>query len=126
MRLSLYFGLFHTLELDHTYYGMSKAANLDKMLVAGSPALTSSIKAYRTLTHEINPSSSVGIRLPFPEAIDPVLRAGRLEAVLFQFPPKFPYEADSRRYLDKLLVCFVGGAHSGGVSDAGMVHEPGY
>jgi uncharacterized protein YecE (DUF72 family) len=40
------------------------------------------------------------------EAIDPLLRAWRLEAVLFQFPPKFTYEADNRRYLDKLLTYF--------------------
>jgi uncharacterized protein YecE (DUF72 family) len=56
-RLSLYSGLFRTLELDHTYYGMPKAPNLEKMLVTGGPDLTFSIKAYRSLTHEIDPSS---------------------------------------------------------------------
>jgi uncharacterized protein YecE (DUF72 family) len=60
-RLSLYSGLFRTVELDHTYYGMPKPANLEKMLVTGGPDLTFSIKAYRTLTHEVNPSSWEGI-----------------------------------------------------------------
>jgi uncharacterized protein YecE (DUF72 family) len=107
-RLSLYSCLFRTVELDHTYYGMPKAANLEKMLVTGGPDLTFSIKAYRSLTHEINPSSWEGDAKAYREAIDPVLRVGRLEAVLFQFPPKFAYEADTRRYLDKLLAYFKG------------------
>jgi uncharacterized protein YecE (DUF72 family) len=107
-RLSLYSRLFRAVELDHTYYGMPKAANLAKMLVAGGPALTFSIKAYRTLTHEINPSLWKENAKTYREAIEPVLQAGRLEAVLFQFPPKFAYEADQRRYLDKLLAYFKG------------------
>jgi uncharacterized protein YecE (DUF72 family) len=85
---------------------MPKAANLEKMLVSGGPVLTFSIKAYRSLTHEINPSFWEGDAKTYREAIDPLLRAGRLEAVLFQFPPQFTYEADNRRYLDKLLTCF--------------------
>jgi uncharacterized protein YecE (DUF72 family) len=41
-------------------------------------------------------------------AIEPVLEAGRLEAVLFQFPYSFHYTADNRRYLGNLLSCFQG------------------
>jgi uncharacterized protein YecE (DUF72 family) len=85
---------------------MPKAANLEKMLITGGPDLTFSIKAYRSLTHEINLSSWEDDAKAYREAIDPVLQAGRLEAVLFQFPPKFAYETDKRRYLDKLLAYF--------------------
>jgi uncharacterized protein YecE (DUF72 family) len=35
-----------------------------------------------------------------------MLEAGRLEAVLFQFPYSFQYTDDNRRYLDKLLKYF--------------------
>jgi uncharacterized protein YecE (DUF72 family) len=87
---------------------MPKVSNLTKMLITGGPDLTFSIKAYRSLTHEINPASWEGDAKTYRQAIDPVLQAGRLEAVLFQFPPKFTYEADKRRYLDKLLACFKG------------------
>jgi uncharacterized protein YecE (DUF72 family) len=59
-RLPLYSRLFRTVELDHTWYGMPKDANLAKMLITGGPDLTFSIKAYRTLTHEISPSSWKG------------------------------------------------------------------
>jgi uncharacterized protein YecE (DUF72 family) len=69
---------------------MPKAANLEKMLVIGGPDLTFSIKACRILTHEINPSFWEGDAKAYREAIDPVVRAGRLEAVLFQFPPNSP------------------------------------
>jgi uncharacterized protein YecE (DUF72 family) len=85
---------------------MPKAANLERMLATGGPHLTFSIKAYRSLTHVINPSSWERDAKIYREAIDPVLQAGRLEAVLFQFPPKFTYDADKRRYLGRLLTYF--------------------
>jgi uncharacterized protein YecE (DUF72 family) len=105
-RLPLYSGLFRTVELDHTYYGIPKASNLEKMLVTGGPDMTFSIKAYRSLTHEIDPSCWEEDAKTYREAINPIVRAGRLEAVLFQFPPKFTYEPDKRRYLDRLLAFF--------------------
>jgi uncharacterized protein YecE (DUF72 family) len=85
---------------------MPKAATLEKMLVTGSLDLTFSIKACRTLTHELNPSFWEGDAKAYRKAIDSVLRTGRLEAVLFHLPPKFIYKADKRRYLDKLLAYF--------------------
>jgi hypothetical protein len=85
---------------------MPKAANLDKILLTGGPVLTFSMKTCRPLTHEINPSSWEREAKAYWEAIDPVFRARWLEAVLFHSLPKFTNKADSRRYLDKLLVCF--------------------
>jgi uncharacterized protein YecE (DUF72 family) len=107
-RLPRYSRLFRTVEFDHTWYGMPKASNLTKALIVGGPDLTFSIKACRTLTHEIHPLSWKEEAKAYREAIEPVLQAGRLEAVLFQFSPQFAYEADRRRYLDKLLACFKG------------------
>jgi uncharacterized protein YecE (DUF72 family) len=40
------------------------------------------------------------------DAIEALLTAGRLEAVLFQFPDTFHYEDDARRYLDKVLTYY--------------------
>jgi uncharacterized protein YecE (DUF72 family) len=105
-RLRLYSELFSTVELDFAYYAMPKSENLAKMLIDGGPSLTFSIKAYRTLTHEVNPSAWEEDAKTYREAIEPLLEAGRLEAVLFQFPYSFHYEADRRRYLDKLLTYF--------------------
>ncbi|AEF82602.1 DUF72 domain-containing protein [Leadbettera azotonutricia] len=106
--LSLYARRFRTVELDYTYYSMPKAENLAKMLVDGGASLTFSVKAHQSLTHKIDPAKWEQDAKTFREAIDPVLRAGRLEAVLVQFPYSFKYEEKNRRYLDSLLSFFSG------------------
>jgi len=104
--LACYAGLFPTVELNFSYHGMPKAQNLAKMLVDGGPNLRFSMKAHKTLTHEINPGQWEGEAKTYLNAIEPMLEAGRLDAVLFQFPYSFMYGDDNRRYLDKLLKFF--------------------
>jgi uncharacterized protein YecE (DUF72 family) len=58
-KLGLYSGLFGTVELDNTYYGMPKAEHMAKKLVDGGPDLTFSIKANDSLTHQIKPAEWV-------------------------------------------------------------------
>ena len=106
--LARYSELFPTVELNFSYYTMPKADNLAKMLADGGDKLTFSIKAHKTLTHEINPSLWEGEATTYLNAIEPLVSAGRLEAVLFQFPYSFKYEDENRRYLDKLLKHFKG------------------
>jgi uncharacterized protein YecE (DUF72 family) len=76
--------------------------------ISGWPKLTFAIKAHKTFTHEVNPSGWEGDAKTYLNAIEPMLKAGRLEAVLFQFPYSFGYTDDNRRYLDRLLKCFKG------------------
>jgi uncharacterized protein YecE (DUF72 family) len=104
--LECYSGLFPTVELNFSYYQMPKAQNLANMLVKSGENLTFSIKAHKTLTHEINLSLWEEEAKTYLTAIESILGAGRLEAVLFQFPYSFKYEDDNRRYLDKLLKYF--------------------
>jgi len=104
--LACYAELFSTVELNYSYHAMPKANNLAKMLIDGGPKLRFSIKAHRTLTHEINPSLWEGEAKTYLTAIEPLIEAGRLDTVLFQFPYSFKYEDDNRRYLDKLLKTF--------------------
>jgi uncharacterized protein YecE (DUF72 family) len=106
--LSCYSGLFPTVELNFSYYKMPKAQSLAKMLADSGHDLTFSIKAHKTLTHEINLSQWEEDAKTFLTAIEPVLEAGRLEAVLLQFPYSFHYTGDNRRYLDRLLKFFKG------------------
>jgi uncharacterized protein YecE (DUF72 family) len=105
--LACYSGMFPTVELNFSYHAMPKAQNLAKMLADGGDKLTFSIKAHKTLTHEI-PSQWEGEAKIYLNAIEPMLGAGRLEAVLFQFPYSFHYTVENRRYLDKLLAYFKG------------------
>jgi uncharacterized protein YecE (DUF72 family) len=101
-------------ELDFAFYAMPKAENLAKMLVAGGPRLTFSIKAFQELTHRVDPLKWPDTAKRYLDAIAPLREAspgfpgGRLEAVLFQFPYQFEYTPGNRRYLDKLLSFFAG------------------
>lgn len=104
--LGCYSGLFPTVELNFSYYIMPKAENLAKMLIDGGDSLTFTIKAHRTLTHDVDPALWESEAKTYKNAIEPLLETGRLEAVLFQFPYSFKYEDDNRRYLDKLLKYF--------------------
>jgi uncharacterized protein YecE (DUF72 family) len=106
--LGCYSELFPTVELNFSYYKMPEAGNLAKMLAAGGPRLGFSIKAHKTLTHEINSSQWEGEAKTYLTAIEPFLEAKRLEAVLFQFPYSFHYTPENRTYLDKLLRYFKG------------------
>jgi len=106
--LSSYAGLFPTVELNFSYYAMPKPENLAKMLADGGPNLSFAIKAIQTLTHKVDASQWEEEAKTYRTAIEPVLEAGRLEAVLFQFPYSFHYTEDNRRYLDKLLKFFKG------------------
>jgi uncharacterized protein YecE (DUF72 family) len=101
-----YSNLLPTVELNFSYHAIPKSENLKKMLVESGENLTFSIKAYRTLTHEINHSQWENEAKTYLTAIDPLLKSNRLETVLFQFPYSFKYENDNRRYLDKLLKYF--------------------
>jgi len=107
--LAAYAGRFSTLELNFSYYGMPRAAQLAALLDrAASPSLDFSIKAHRSLTHEIEPSSYRERAAEFRSGIAPLLRAGRLAAVLLEFPFGFAYRPEERRYLDRLLAEFAG------------------
>jgi len=106
--LPCYAGLFPTVELNFSYYKMPEAKNLSKMLIDGGPNLTFAIKAHQTLTHKIDSNNWEENAKTYLTAIEPMLEAKRLEAVLFQFPYSFQYSDDNRRYLDKLLKYFKG------------------
>ena len=103
-----YSNLLPTVELNFSYHAIPKSENLSKMLIDGGENLTFSIKAYRTLTHEINYSQWENDAKTYLKAIEPLIYSNRLEAVLFQFPFSFKYENENRRYLDKLLKFFKG------------------
>jgi uncharacterized protein YecE (DUF72 family) len=106
--------MFPTVELDFAFYAMPKAENLTKMLVEGGASFTFSIKAFQELTHRVDPVKWPEVAKRYLEAITPLREAGpgfpagRLEAVLFQFPWQFGYTPENRRYLDRLLGFFRG------------------
>ena len=106
--LPYYSSIFPILEVDYTYYQMPKAENLKNMVDEAGPSLTFSLKATETLTHTVDPHNWKKEAKLYITAIEPIRSAGRLDAILFQFPASFRYKDYNRRYLSELLEVFSG------------------
>jgi uncharacterized protein YecE (DUF72 family) len=104
--LKQYASMFTTVELNFSYYKMPTAEQLTRLMEQAGPSLVFSIKANEALTHKIDPGAWKDAARSFGEALEPLLKADRLGALLFQFPYSFHYEVDRRRYLDALLAQF--------------------
>lgn len=94
---------FETIELNFSYYGMPKAENIAKLLGQTRRPIDFSIKANQALTHTVDPASWRDSAMEFARGIAPLQEAGRLCAVLLEFPYSFHYRDDERRYLDGIL-----------------------
>ncbi len=101
--LGFYAESFRTVELNFSYYRMPSAGQTADMLRRAGGGLDFSVKAHKSLTHEVDPASWKDAAAEYRRALHPLVKAGRLGAVLFQFPSSFHYEPDRRRYLDALL-----------------------
>ncbi len=106
--LTQYAAMFPTVELNFSYYKMPAAEQLARFLEEAGPSLLFSIKANEALTHKVDPAAWREAAETFAAALEPLRKAGRLGALLFQFPYSFHYEVDRRRYLDALLGRFAG------------------
>jgi uncharacterized protein YecE (DUF72 family) len=67
--------------------------------VAGRPGFTFTLKAHQSLTHHGHTGFAAELA-PLRRAIDPLVDAGRLGAVLLQFPWSFRFDDESRAQLD--------------------------
>ncbi len=101
--LSFYSEQFDTLEINFTYYGQPRAEIFDRMLGRLRRPIDFAVKAYRNLTHERDARTLPATACEFRAGIDPLIRAGRLAAVLLEFPSSFHYSAGERVYLARLL-----------------------
>lgn len=105
--LGLYAAAFPVVELNFSYYTQPTASALERMVRATPEGFLFSIKAHRSLTHEPGPDPGADARR-FREGISPLVEAGRLAAVLFQFPYSFHYTPEARRRLASLCEAFRG------------------
>jgi uncharacterized protein YecE (DUF72 family) len=105
--LDLYAQEFSIVELNFSYYRMPGAIMLEKMLGKTPPGFLFNIKAHKSLTHERDDKSLENAKV-FKDNIAPLIEAGRIGAVLFQFPYSFHYTPENRKYLDKLCREFHG------------------
>jgi uncharacterized protein YecE (DUF72 family) len=105
--LQLYAQLFPMTELNFSYYRQPDPRMLERMAHVTGDEFRFSIKAHKSLTHEV----TTGYRAEaatFKEGIAPLVEASKLCAILFQFPYSFHYTPQNRTYLRKLCDEFAG------------------
>jgi len=101
--LGLYARHFPVTELNYTWYQMPKAGVMERTVQNAPPGFDFAVKLTRTLTHEIDPRNWRQEALRFREGITPLKQAGRLPAVLVQFPPSFDRGRANRLHLARLF-----------------------
>lgn len=92
-KLKAYSAYFPIVEVDSSFYANQPVKNYIKWMDETPASFSFIIKAYQGLTGHLrgkNPFGSMEeMFTSFKESIQPVLAAGKLKAVLFQYPPWF-------------------------------------
>lgn len=110
--LRFYAEHFDTVEINSTFYGVPTPATARGWVERTPPGFEFSLKLYQKFTHpgmfhkttgEDPWSLSQKDVDEFRLALDPIASAGKLGALLAQFPASFRNEPDARAYLDWLL-----------------------
>jgi uncharacterized protein YecE (DUF72 family) len=109
--LAYYAEFFDTVEVNSTFYRMPEAALSQAWLGRTPSSFLFAVKLYQKFTHPdmylarpgaTNWDVSAADLDLFRLGIAPLAEAGRLAAILLQFPPSFHAEPDTRDYLDWL------------------------
>jgi uncharacterized protein YecE (DUF72 family) len=102
---------FNTVEVNSTFYGQPRVDVCRAWAERTPPGFEFSVKLYRKFTHPKmvghEPANVFDID-DFKRGIDPLASAGKLGALLAQFPPSFKSDAASLEYLQWLLDAFAG------------------
>jgi uncharacterized protein YecE (DUF72 family) len=98
---SYYSNYFSALELNFSFYRIPAGGMLRKFLRPSVCLPDLSIKAFRGITHIHEPDSVIPV---FLEAIKPLVEAGRIQTILFQFPYSFIPEKESWKLLEKIAM----------------------
>ena len=113
--LAFYAEHFDTVEINSTFYRIPAADAARKWADRTPPGFEFSLKLYQKFTHPDmfaaatgSDPSDLGRRDvdEFRAAIDPLAEAGKLGALLAQFPASFKNDPDARGYLEWLLEAF--------------------
>ena len=99
-------GFFNTVEINTSYYGPPRPTAAKKWMssVAENSSFRFTAKLFHSFTHERNPASND--ETEFKDGIAPIAEAGRLGALLLQFPWSFKSSPDNREYLIRLAKRF--------------------
>lgn len=102
--LPYYAGSFTAVEIDSTFYGVPQPATIERMAARTPPEFRFTFKLPQTATH---PAGNVYGRVhdevrQLLDVLEPMRSAGKLSALLAQFPNQFEPGANAQRYLDSL------------------------
>jgi uncharacterized protein YecE (DUF72 family) len=105
--LALVAKYFDTAEINSSFYHPPSPDTARSWLrrIAHNPNFIFTAKLYRAFTHERGKATNDDERA-FHEGIDPLAAAGKLGAVLIQFPWSFKNEGEERGYLNQLVERF--------------------
>jgi uncharacterized protein YecE (DUF72 family) len=122
-RLAFYAQQFPLVEVDATYYSPPAEATAERWAGRTPPDFLFNIKAFSLLTghptkptsiykdirpetekktiypDDLSPQAYEDVWSRFLSALDPLVAAGKLGAILFQFPPWFTIRRDNKQYL---------------------------
>ena len=102
---------FDTVEINTTFYGQPKAAVAQSWADRTPADFAFSLKLHRDLTHT---AAATGLQLDrsasdsYRAGVEPLADAGKIGALLAQFPASFKQTPESLGYLDALLGWFRG------------------
>jgi uncharacterized protein YecE (DUF72 family) len=105
--LKFYAADFSFVELNFSFYTQPKSRILERMIETTHEGFLFSIKAHRSLTHEVGEDAAEAART-FRQGIEPLVDSSRLAAVLLQFPYSFHYTPESRKHLDRVSTLLAG------------------
>jgi uncharacterized protein YecE (DUF72 family) len=105
--LALIAKYFDTVEVNSSFYYAPKPETARRWLqrIAHNPHFIFTAKLHKVFTHRRERLKPEDERL-FREGVDPLMEAGKLGALLIQFPWSFKNEVDERVYLDQLVAKF--------------------
>jgi uncharacterized protein YecE (DUF72 family) len=95
---------FAITELNHTWYRMPTAAQIERQQRSAPQAFLFAAKLTRTLTHEpVSAEARLDEAEAFRQGVAPLVDGGQLVAVLVQLPHRFHRSPKNREYLAALL-----------------------
>lgn len=109
--LVFYAERFNSVEVNSTFYGQPRAAVSLAWARRTPPGFSFSVKLFQKFTHPATSADPSAITQAdvdaFRGGIEPLAAAGRMGALLAQFPSRFHDTPEARAYLDWLLATFV-------------------
>ncbi len=98
--LAYYAEKFNCLEVNATYYRLLHPATFFYMAKKAPDGFLFTVKAYRTMTHEVGPETESDFPT-FVESLRPLVEAGKFGCVLAQFPSSFRPGPESLGYISQ-------------------------